>query len=66
MIRNALAAAGTVQGQLGPDRPGVLALAGLLMSPDTYDTLVTSFELHLRQGWAEDATPAGPGGVQPS
>lgn len=47
MIRNALAAAGTVQGQLGPDRPGVLALAGLLMSPDTYDTLVTSFELHL-------------------
>ena len=50
LLRNALASAGTVQGQLRADRPGVLALAGLLMGQDTYDTLVTCFELHLKAG----------------
>jgi len=47
LIRNTLASAGTVQGQLRADRPGVLALTGLLVSDETYDTLVTCFEHHL-------------------
>jgi hypothetical protein len=46
-IRNALASAGTVQGQLRADRPGVLVLTGLLMSQETYDTVVVSMEHHL-------------------
>lgn len=47
LIRNTLASAGTVQGQLRADRPGVLALTGLLVSDETYDTLVMCFEHHL-------------------
>lgn len=47
LIRNTLASAGTVQGQLRADRPGVLALTGLLISDETYDTLVMCFEHHL-------------------
>lgn len=47
LIRNTLASAGTVQGQLRADRPGVLAMTGLLMSDETYDTLVMCFEHHL-------------------
>lgn len=47
MVRNALASAGTVTGQLRADRPGVLALTGLMLSQETYDTVVVSIEHHL-------------------
>jgi hypothetical protein len=53
LIRNTLANAGTVQGQLREDRPGVLALSALLMSQHTYDTLVLSCEHHLASDGAK-------------
>ena len=53
LIRNSLASAGTVQGQLRAERPGVLALTGLLISDEAYDTLVMSFEHHLASDGAK-------------
>lgn len=47
LIRNAVASAGIVQGQLRAGRPGILALTGLLMSKATYDTMAMCFEHHL-------------------
>jgi hypothetical protein len=47
LIRGALASAGTVQGQLRADRPGVLALVGLYMSDAADRTLRRGFEHHL-------------------
>jgi hypothetical protein len=48
IVGNAIAAAGTnASGQLPPGHPGILAIAGLLISQQTYDTLVTGFEIVL-------------------
>jgi hypothetical protein len=48
VVRTSLSSAGWASGQLRAGRPGVLAVAGLLMPQSTYDLLVQSFKVTLQ------------------